>query len=93
MKPIIKYYSRRVITTFLIASPCYIWSTTFSIMILVGLSYVLPDETFDNTDQWVSLLTLSSWIIMFVIGWVGSKYLIVKPLKLPLPLNHEVKGN
>ena len=81
MNPKIKYYTRRIITTVLIASPCYTWSTTFSILLLVGLAYVLPDEIFDNIDQWVSILTLSSWIIMFVIGWVGSRYLIVSPSK------------
>lgn len=80
MNSFFKYYSRRVITTFLIASPCYAWSQTFSIILLVGLAYVLPDESFDNANQWVSILTLSSWIIMFAIGWVGSKYLIVRPL-------------
>ena len=80
MNQVIKYYIRRVIAVFLIASPCYVWSSTFSIIVLVGLSYVLPDEFFNNTEQWVSFLILSSWVIMFVVGWVGSKYLIVKPI-------------
>lgn len=75
-----KYYVRRIVTMFLIASPCYIWSQTIVLLAFLGIAYVLPAEPYmEDTDTWVMSLQLAVWVTMFVIGWFGSKLLIVKP--------------
>lgn len=68
---------------FLIASPCYIWSQILVLFTVIGLFSILPEGDYLNdVEGWVMGLQLLTWIVMFVIGWYGSKLLIVKPKEL-----------
>lgn len=75
-----KYYVRRVVTMFLIASPCYIWSQTLVLLGFVLIAKFSPD-TISNIDiQFgASVFQLFVWVSMFIIGWYGSKLLIARP--------------
>ena len=78
-----KYYIRRIITTFLIASPCYIWSQTLVLLGFVLIAKFSPGTISDiDIEVGAAWFTLSVWVTMFVIGWYSSKLLIVKPKEL-----------
>ena len=78
-----KYYIRRIIATLLIGSPCYIWSQVIVLLGFVGLAKISPDAlvTIDESVG-VHFFVLLVWVTMFVLGWIGSRYLIVKPKEL-----------
>ena len=88
MTPKTKYFSRRIIAMFLIASPCYVWSKTIILLGFIGLAYVLPDgDYYNDTQSWVYGMQLVGWIVMFTIGWYGSKLLITKPKEMLLEVS------
>lgn len=75
-----KYYLRRIITTGIIAAPCFFWSKIIVLLMLVALAMILPDgDYFEDTELWFAGLMILSWLIVGVVGWMGSKLLITRP--------------
>jgi hypothetical protein len=87
-----KYYIRRVIATLLIASPCYLWSQTIVLLGFIGLAYISPDALVAVDESiGVSFFILLVWVTMFTLGWIGSKYLIVRPPEIIMQDHYDKK--